>query len=94
MAPTTCACPLIVSEYCRMYDCAGVANNQLELAIDACLDDGDDVIDDTYTVPVYIDTGAPASLFANSFLLILGFPAAGHENVRRHTVAAGGERGE
>lgn len=52
--------PMIFRDYGQMYDFADVKNNdELELSIDAYLDDGDFNVDESYSTPIYIDTEKP-----------------------------------
>lgn len=52
--------PMIVSQYCYLYDFRNLDNGaRLELTVDACLDDGDNAVDESLSVPIVIDTEAP-----------------------------------
>lgn len=52
----------VVAEYLKdgLWNLSGLKNNdQIMLKIEACLDDGNDVVDETLEFPIYIDTEAP-----------------------------------
>lgn len=67
----------VVAEYLEngLWNLSGLKNNdQIVLKIEACLDDGDDVVDEALEFPIYIDTEAPE---------LTGISAAVEENGRR-----------